>query len=151
MYCAPSKIHEAVVYIHHKGLLHRDLNPSNVFFSREGGSVKVGDFGLVAGLNVDDDTTSKQVLKYVCYTYNIRILSTEHEGQQKHSHRGKVGKWLYMPPEQRAGKNYDEKVDIYALGVIFFELNCPFSTKKQRLDEQTLHWVVDTCIQSTTQ
>ena len=54
------KIHEAVVYIHQKGLVHRDLKPSNVFFSREGGSVKVGDFGLVAGVNVDNDTTRKQ-------------------------------------------------------------------------------------------
>ena len=64
MHHALFKIHEAVVYIHQKGLLHRDLNPSNVFFSREGGSVKVGDFGLVSGVNVDDDTTRKQVLKY---------------------------------------------------------------------------------------
>ena len=55
------QIHEAVVYIHQKGLLHRDLKPSNVFFSLEGGSVKVGDFGLVAGVNVDIDTMSKQV------------------------------------------------------------------------------------------
>ena len=61
MHHALFKIHDAVVYIHHKGLLHRDLNPSNVFFSREGGSVKVGDFGLVAGVSVDVDTTSKQV------------------------------------------------------------------------------------------
>ena len=69
----------------------------------------------------------------------------EYEGQQKQqSHRGQVGTWLYMPPEQRAGRSYDEKVDIYALGVIFFELHCPFSTPQHRSQVRTCK--VDTAV-----
>ena len=43
-----------------------------------------------------------------------------------------AGTPLYMSPEQRKGKGCDQKADIYALGVIFFELNCPFKTESER-------------------
>ena len=38
-----------------------------------------------------------------------------------------------MGPEQAAGKKYDQKVDIYSLGVIFFELHHPFDTEMERV------------------
>ena len=44
-----------------------------------------------------------------------------------------VGTRLYMSPEQLEGKNYDNKVDIYALGLIFIELNYPFTTYQERV------------------
>ena len=37
-----------------------------------------------------------------------------------------------MSPEQREGRGCDHKADIYALGVIFFELNYPFTTDSER-------------------
>ena len=37
-----------------------------------------------------------------------------------------------MSPEQKAGRQYTEKVDIYALAIIFFEMNCPFETEMER-------------------
>lgn len=52
------------------------------------------------------------------------------EGQQSFS--STAGTSYYMSPEQMAGKRYDKKVDIFALGVIFFELNCPFATEMER-------------------
>ena len=45
-----------------------------------------------------------------------------------------MGTRLYMSPEQKAGGKYDEKVDMYALGVILFELNCPFRTTSEKSD-----------------
>ena len=63
----------------------------------------------------------------------MKMFSTEHGGKQKQSYSGLVGTQFYMAPEQMAGRRYDKKVDIFALGVIFFELNCPFSTPEQRV------------------
>ena len=48
-------------------------------------------------------------------------------------HTGNIGSHFYMGPEQAAGKKYDQKVDIYSLGVIFFELHYPFDTEMERV------------------
>ena len=47
-------------------------------------------------------------------------------------HTDQVGTKLYMSPEQSSGQSYSEKVDIYSLGIIFFELLHPFSTEMER-------------------
>ncbi|XP_027021644.2 interferon-induced, double-stranded RNA-activated protein kinase [Tachysurus fulvidraco] len=97
----------AVKYIHSKTLFHRDLKPLNIMFGQDGG-VKVGDFGLVSKEEQDDDG---------------HLL----ERTQK------VGTRSYMSPEQRLRqKIYDRKVDIYAAGLIFFELLWRFGTVSEK-------------------
>ena len=52
----------------------------------------------------------------------------------KNVHTACVGTHLYMSPEQMNGqKTYNYKVDIYSLGIIFFELLTPFSTDMERI------------------
>ncbi|KAK2853065.1 hypothetical protein Q7C36_008266 [Tachysurus vachellii] len=98
---------EAVNYIHTHKLFHRDLKPLNIMFGQDGG-VKVGDFGLVSKEERDDDG---QLL----------------ERTQK------AGTRSYMSPEQRLRqKNYGRKVDIYAAGLIFFELLWRFGTGSEK-------------------
>eukprot|EP00118_Oscarella_pearsei_P010749 m.67869 g.67869 ORF g.67869 m.67869 type:complete len:155 (+) comp35476_c0_seq5:2204-2668(+) len=93
------------------------VQPSNILFAING-SVKIGDFGLVTYL-----TTTKR-LYFGSVPFKLNTLSSRHTGA--------VGTKLYMSPEQVAGRPYSEKVDIFSLGVIFFELLIPFATQMER-------------------
>ncbi|KAK1939615.1 putative Ser/Thr protein kinase [Babesia divergens] len=107
------QILEALSYIHEKGIIHRDIKPSNIFLKSEGDelSIKLGDFGLTAKLSQDSTT---------------RVAGCP---------TGVVGTLHYMSPEQARGDPYDEKVDIFAAGVVLFEmLSPPFSTAMERFD-----------------
>lgn len=105
------QIISAVEYVHLKGLIHRDLKPSNIFFSMDG-EVKIGDFGLVTGMEE-------------CNGDTVEIKDDKHTQA--------VGTQLYMSPEQLKGLSYNYKVDIYSLGVILFELLVPFHTSMERI------------------
>ncbi|KAL3864427.1 hypothetical protein ACJMK2_006111 [Sinanodonta woodiana] len=107
----------AVEYIHDCHLMHRDLKPSNIFFALDG-VVKVGDFGLVTAL-VENQQTEEE------YRNNNNPFK---------KHTAQVGTQLYMSPEQSAASSYGQKVDIFALGMILFELLYPFSTQMERIN-----------------
>ncbi|MBN3307037.1 E2AK3 kinase, partial [Amia calva] len=115
------QIAEAVEFLHSKGLMHRDLKPSNIFFTVDD-VVKVGDFGLVTAMDQEEDEDEGPVLT------PMPVYAR---------HTGQVGTKLYMSPEQLSGNSYSHKVDIYSLGLILFELLCPFSTQMERVQTLT--------------
>ncbi len=95
------KVCEAIAYAHQRGIIHRDLKPHNVMVDASG-EPKVMDFGLAK--RTDGAKTISGAEKTVVGT----IMGTPQ----------------YMPPEQATGKvdEVDTRSDVYALGVILYEL-----------------------------
>ncbi|MBL8950215.1 MAG: serine/threonine protein kinase [Myxococcaceae bacterium] len=96
------------------GIVHRDISPQNILVTFEGG-VKVVDFGIAKA--ADQATVTKSgVLK---------------------------GKYSYMSPEQAAGQKIDRRSDIFALGIVMYELITGTRLFKRLTDIQTLNAVAD--------
>ncbi len=80
---------------HNQGIVHRDLKPSNILFTANGFPC-ISDFGIAKVLQAEGSTlTSESMI---------------------------IGTPAYMSPEQAAGKPIDHRTDIYALGIILFEM-----------------------------
>ncbi|MGD9367013.1 MAG: serine/threonine-protein kinase [Desulfobacteraceae bacterium] len=85
----------ALDYAHQKGIVHRDVKPSNLMIT-DTNQVKLTDFGIA---HFEDASITLQ-------TCSGDILGTP----------------AYMPPEQVAGQDVDGRSDLYSLGVILYEL-----------------------------
>ncbi|KAF8984683.1 Eukaryotic translation initiation factor 2-alpha kinase [Entomortierella lignicola] len=118
-----------------------------LFLNIESMVPKIGDFGLVTdmegGATLDDNTGSQNGAESsVPGEDNKRSMPTmrRHNSSATTSSRSSrarttaVGTVTYASPEQLARPNlgYDQKADIYSLGIIFFELYHPFSTLMER-------------------
>lgn len=84
------------------------------------GQIKIGDFGLVTDMS--DNPTA------------ITPCGDETGLPSCSKHTQQVGTHLYMSPEQLRGCQYNYKVDIYSLGLIFFELLVVFGTEMERIE-----------------
>ena len=67
-----------------------------------------------------------------CNDTNTLAVPSTMTSVTPNQHTDQVGTKLYMSPEQSSGLPYNEKVDIYSLGIIFFELLHPFNTEMER-------------------
>eukprot|EP01006_Ploeotia_vitrea_P027436 TRINITY_DN60257_c0_g1_i1.p1 TRINITY_DN60257_c0_g1~~TRINITY_DN60257_c0_g1_i1.p1 ORF type:complete len:616 (+),score=75.83 TRINITY_DN60257_c0_g1_i1:20-1867(+) len=102
------QICSALVYLHEEGkekVIHRDIKPTNIFLDSTC-QAKLGDLGLIRRKNFVDEMIKTQ-----------------------------VGTFLYWAPEILDQKDYDEKVDIWAVGCTFYEA---FAQKQRTINREIL-------------
>ena len=101
------QIAEALEAAHEKGIIHRDLKPGNVKLTAEG-NVKVLDFGLAKALDTGGGATDSG-------SSPTLTMSPTRVGVI-------LGTAAYMSPEQARGAPVDKRSDIWAFGVVLFEM-----------------------------
>lgn len=125
-----------VCSMHSSAIAHRDLKPSNIFI--QNGRVKIGDLGLAK----DIISTKSDAL-----AAGASGLEPTSLGQSFRSSGGLsnfssglttcVGTYLYIAPEvldKSQSPVYDQKCDIFALGIILLEMFQPFLTSMERVE-----------------
>jgi eukaryotic-like serine/threonine-protein kinase len=113
-----TQIAEALEAAHEQGIIHRDLKPANIKV-RDDGTVKVLDFGLAKALDAGaggagraggpgrDDLSASPTLTSPAMMTGVGVI---------------LGTAAYMAPEQARGRAVDKRADIWAFGVVLFEM-----------------------------
>jgi serine/threonine-protein kinase len=103
------QIAEALEAAHEQGIVHRDLKPANVKV-RDDGAVKVLDFGLAKALGPDGSGATPDAMNSPTLTARATQMGTI------------LGTAAYMAPEQARGKTVDKRADVWAFGVVLYEM-----------------------------
>jgi serine/threonine-protein kinase len=108
------QIADALEAAHEKGIVHRDLKPANVKVTPDG-TVKVLDFGLAKALDTLAVSGSSDPSHSPTLLHSPSITVATQRGII-------LGTAAYMAPEQARGKPVDKRADIWAFGVVLWEM-----------------------------
>ncbi|MCX6545425.1 MAG: protein kinase [Acidobacteria bacterium] len=103
-----AQIADAVAAAHEAGIIHRDLKPANIKV-RDDGTVKVLDFGLAKMFGPPGDSNADPMNSPTVTARAMRMGLI-------------LGTAAYMAPEQARGKTVDRRADVWAFGVVLFEM-----------------------------
>lgn len=96
------KLADALAHAHKNGVIHRDINPSNIFMLADN-QPKIFDFGIARAPNRLQDQKNDDE-SYTLFRNNL------------------IGTPNYMSPEQATGRQVDHTTDIYSLGAVMYEM-----------------------------
>ncbi|KAJ2879751.1 eukaryotic translation initiation factor 2-alpha kinase [Coemansia aciculifera] len=115
------QILDGLNHIHQRGVIHRDLKPVNTFLDGLG-DIKIGDFGLATSSFAPIDSS---ISRHVSLDRSAEDAMT-----------ADIGTSTYVAPEVTTkgsgATRYNQKVDMYSLGIIFFEMCYPLNTAMER-------------------
>src|SRR5215813_12042477 len=103
------QIADALEYAHDRGIVHRDLKPANVLITEQG-LVKLLDFGLAKAFTGEMAAVAGNLEHSPTLTLGVTQVGVI------------LGTAAYMAPEQAKGKAVDQRADIWAFGVVLYEL-----------------------------
>jgi len=110
-----TQLAEALEYAHERGIIHRDLKPANIKLTADG-AVKVLDFGLAKAFDASSaagsptpfsDPSNSPTMTSPAVMTRVGII---------------LGTAAYMSPEQARGAVVDKRADVWAFGVVLFEM-----------------------------
>ncbi len=128
---------EAVAFAHSKGILHRDIKPANVMVGAYG-EVVLMDWGIAKRLR--DPEPPPAALSSPGPSAPEKAAKSASRGVLFQTRSGElIGTPAYMSPEQSRGEPIDERSDVYALSVLFYEL---LTLRHPLADKTTLHAMI---------